>query len=691
MIVGAFTNKLLPRVLFQVLPATILVLLGIGYFSNEIVNETALDQRKVRLEHIATQSASTINLGLKNVISTAESLAVNNLVTNSLFDINERDHYILTFFQSLQAPGSTDAHMSLTDYRGRVIASNIAGKDYNNLPWIAKVMNGQRVVKINADGMIVAVPVLISGLPEGTIVIEYDQSNLADLLELPILADAYSIETTDGVPIYSSNKAFTSPSSIKNDHNAQSGWIPASADIAGFPSLRLYVGDTLETTLAPVRRQELFLFLGIFLSVVAVTIGIVVTALKVVNPILHFMKGVDRVAGSAGLAFRMKPFGSEEFQGLTKSFNNMLTQVESMTTSRDYVDSLLNSMNEFMLVLSPDGTIQTGNRAFEKFLGCELDKLDTRKITSLLSGDWNELVALASSDGPPIERRLKNINRKTIPVMISASFVHKGRQKLDDIILVLNDVTQQAQAKVEREQYVDDLERSNADLEQFAYVASHDLKAPLRAIDKLAQFIDEDSSEDLSEDSRNNIKLLRGRVGRLDSLLGDLLEYAQTGRDEDNVTLVNTKNLVDEVVELLNPPESVQINVSSALPEIPSNRTPLTQIFHNLIGNAIKHNDPDNAKIDINCRDIGTHFEFQVADNGEGISEKYHEKIFQMFQTLKRRDEVEGSGIGLAVVDKLVRNNGGKIKVISTDGERGTTFQFTWKKRALTKEHKNAA
>lgn len=691
MIGGAFTNKLLPRVLIQVLPATIIVLLGIGYFSNRVVNETTLDQHRVRLEHIAAQSSTTINLSLKNVIGVAETLAVNDLVTNSLVDISERDHYILTFFQSLRAPGSADARISLADYRGRVIASNKIGKSYKNLSWITTVMKGERVVEINADGMTVAVPVLISGLPEGVIIIEYDKLSLAGLLELPILADAYSIETTDGIPIFSSNKAFTSPSNIKSNHNAESEWIPASASIADFPSLRLHVGDTLESTLAAVKRQESFLILTIFLSVIAVTIGVVMTALMVVNPILHFMKGVERVRGSGGLAYRMEPFGSEEFQVLTRRFNNMLTQVESMTTSRDYVDSLLNSMNEFMLVLSPDGVIQTGNRAFEKFLGCKLDELDVRNVTSLLSGDWNELVALAESDDPPIERRLKNLNSRTIPVLISASLVHQGKQKSDDIILIFNDITQQAQAKAEREQYVGDLERSNADLEQFAYVASHDLKAPLRAIDKLAQFIDEDSSEDLSEDSRNNIKLLRGRVSRLDSLLGDLLEYAQTGRDEDNITLVDTKGLVDEVVELLNPPESVQINVSGSLPRMPSNRTPLSQIFHNLIGNAIKHNDPNDAKIDITCRDIGTHFEFQVADNGEGISEKYHGKIFQMFQTLKRRDEVEGSGIGLAVVDKLVRNNGGKIKVKSTDGERGTTFQFTWKKQVLTKENQDAA
>ncbi len=237
----------------------------------------------------------------------------------------------------------------------------------------------------------------------------------------------------------------------------------------------------------------------------------------------------------------------------------------------------------------------------------------------------------------------------------------------------------------------EDLARSNADLEQFAYVASHDLKAPLRAIDKLAQFIDEDSFDDLSEDSRSNIRLLRGRVGRLDSLLAGLLRYAQTGRDEKQTVPFDTGALVREVVDLLNPPASIRIDISKNLPQITSNPTPLQQIFHNLIGNAIKHHDQDDGTIKIICRESDSHLEFQVSDDGPGISEKYHGKIFQMFQTLKRRDEVEGSGIGLAVVEKLVRNNGGEITVKSSAGERGTTFCFTWKKQQHFGEDKNAA
>ena len=691
MIRTIFSNKLLPRVLIQVLPPTIIVLLAIAYFAAQIVNETTLTERSNRLQRIAVQSSTAVALRLNNIIAIAETLAANDLIVNSIVDTIERDRYILTLFQSLRVPGSADAHLSLTDYRGRVIASNTPGANYTDLPWIATAMEGKRVVKINASGMIVAAPILIAGASEGAIVIEYGKNALADLFKMPIQAEAYSIETSDGSVIHSSNTVFTSPGKSNHLSSTDNEWISASTEVTEFSNLNLYVGDTMESALAPVKQEELFLLLAILLSIVAVTIGIVITAVKVINPIIHFMKGVKHVGDSAELTYRMKPFGSDEFQMLTKRFNTMLSHVESMTTSRDYVDSLLNSMNEFMLVVSPGGEIQRGNRALEKFLECRVEELATRDITSFISGAWDELTALAGSEKPPVERRLINHNSDVIPVLVSVSLLRQGGKSSENLILVLNDITSQILAKEEHDRYVEDLERSNSDLEQFAYVASHDLKAPLRAIDKLAQFIDEDSFEALSEDSRSNIKLLRGRVGRLDSLLGGLLRYAQTGRDEEDIALVDTRALVSEVVELINPLTSIRVNISNDLPHITCNRTPLQQIFHNLIGNAIKHHDLDDGTIEISSRESDSHIEFKVSDDGPGISEKYHTKIFQMFQTLKRRDEVEGSGIGLAVVEKLVRNNGGKITVNSSAGERGATFCFTWKKHKHFEEEKNAA
>lgn len=235
------------------------------------------------------------------------------------------------------------------------------------------------------------------------------------------------------------------------------------------------------------------------------------------------------------------------------------------------------------------------------------------------------------------------------------------------------------------------LQKSNVELEQFAYVASHDLKAPLRAIDSLAELIEDDVGDNLTAESRTHLAMLRGRSKRLKMLLESLLEYARIGRDDVSFSEVDSHALLREVVELLNPPAGIKVEVPGNLPSFETNSVPLQQIFQNLIGNSIKHHDRKQGLIEIACRDLGSHFEFEVRDDGPGISAKYHDKIFKMFQTLKRRDETEGSGMGLAIVEKLVQENGGAISVISPLGDRGSSFTFTWQKINFIEERLNAA
>jgi len=697
--VGFGSNKLLPRVLIQVLPATIAVLFAIGVYTTRIVSETMLETHQSRLERVAAQSTSAIALGLRNIADTADTLAANDLVINSLFDASERDYYIPTLFQSLRIPGPGQARVTLTDYRGRRIASNTPKITYANAPWIASVMEGHRLIDFTGNGMIIAVPVSYANSPEGVIVIEYDARGLADLLKLPVQADAYTIHTADDGIIYSSDAAFASVGHANPNPLMEGDWISVEAPVAGFPNLRLHVGDRLVTVLAPAARQESYLMLTIFLSLLAVTISIVVTAVKVIKPIKLFMAGVESVGASADLSYRMEPVGSDEFRRLTTSFNNMLSRLENMTISRDYVDSVLNSMNEFMVVVSPQGKIQSGNRAMAQILDCTADDLVDQDISKFISGgDWDELKELDTNGQSMVERTLMAAQNSAIPVLVSVSPLRQSDGIAFSLILVLSDITAQKTAEAMLEQHIKDLnrfntdlERSNTDLEQFAYVASHDLKAPLRAIDNLAGWIEEDIGEQMPDDSREHMKLLRGRINRLEALLSGLLEYSRTGRDEIEPAWINSHALVQEVTELLSPPDSIQVNISQDMPHLFSAQTPLQQVFHNLIGNAIKHHDRENGIIEVTCRDLGSQFEFAVIDDGPGIPEKYHERVFQMFQTLKRRDEVEGSGIGLAVVEKLVRANGGSVTVALRGTGRGTEFRFTWEKHEPLMGGKHAA
>lgn len=227
--------------------------------------------------------------------------------------------------------------------------------------------------------------------------------------------------------------------------------------------------------------------------------------------------------------------------------------------------------------------------------------------------------------------------------------------------------------------YSDELKRSNDELDRFAYVASHDLKAPLRAVDNLASWIEEDSG-DLDDASRRHLAQMRQRVGRMDRLLDDLLLYSRAGRVHGDVGPVALVPLVEEVIDLLAPPPGFRFEIAGDPLTLETARIPLEQCLRNLIGNAVKHADRESGTVSVTWRACGEFIEFAVTDDGPGIAPEYHERIFEMFQVLRPRDEVEGSGMGLAVIRKTVDGYGGRVTLESEPG-RGSTFRFTWPRR----------
>ncbi len=223
------------------------------------------------------------------------------------------------------------------------------------------------------------------------------------------------------------------------------------------------------------------------------------------------------------------------------------------------------------------------------------------------------------------------------------------------------------------------LKKRNQELDQFAYVVSHDLKAPLRAIANLSTWIEEDLSDKLTDETQHQMNLLRGRVHRMEALIEGLLQYSRVGRINNTKESVNVSKLLGEIIDSLAPPPTFTVEVSPGMPLLFTERLLLGQVFSNLIGNAIKHNRRTDGRVHISVQDLGDFYEFAVADNGPGIAPQYHEKIFVIFSTLEARDKVENTGIGLSLVKKIVENQGGTIQVESRDGE-GATFRFTWPK-----------
>ena len=221
-----------------------------------------------------------------------------------------------------------------------------------------------------------------------------------------------------------------------------------------------------------------------------------------------------------------------------------------------------------------------------------------------------------------------------------------------------------------------ELARSNAELDQFAYIASHDLRAPLRAIDNLAAWIQEDVRGMLPEASERHIALLRSRVSRMEHLLDSLLAYSRVGRTKAAPEAIATKALVQDTIDLVAPPTGFVFTLDGRFPTVHASRAPLEVVFRNLIGNAIKHHHKPSGHITVSARSRGGWAEFAITDDGPGIEPAFRERVFGLFQTLRPRDEVEGSGMGLAIVRKTVEAQGGTVMIESDP--RGTTFRFTW-------------
>jgi PAS domain S-box-containing protein len=268
--------------------------------------------------------------------------------------------------------------------------------------------------------------------------------------------------------------------------------------------------------------------------------------------------------------------------------------------------------------------------------------------------------------------------------------------KTDDGLLILSaivDITERKRAEEAMRRFNEILERrvsertaqlesANKELEDFAYAASHDLKAPLRVIDNASKWLEEDLQQHLTPETREHMALLRGRVGRMERLLDDLLEYSRIGRTKDArySDIVSGDVLLDDVLAGLPLPEGFTIQVSPGFSGIQAPRMPLEQILRNLIDNALKHHDKKQGRIEVSVRDEDTNYAFAVTDDGPGIPPQYHEQIFKTFHTLKPRDQVEGSGMGLAIVRKNIEVFGGTLNLESSAGH-GSTFHFTWPKQ----------
>lgn len=235
---------------------------------------------------------------------------------------------------------------------------------------------------------------------------------------------------------------------------------------------------------------------------------------------------------------------------------------------------------------------------------------------------------------------------------------------------------EQDRAKKKLAKLIEDLKSANKELKDFAYVVSHDLKAPLRAIKTLADWLVTDYTDKLDQDGKEQIDLLISRVDRMHKLIDGVLQYSRIGRKKDTPVYIDLNDLMPQIIDSLAPPDNIKIEIKNNLPAIFAEKSGIFRIFQNLLSNAVKYMDKTSGHIEVVSFEQQNYWKFAVTDNGPGIEPKNFEKIFQIFQTLTPKDQNESTGVGLTIVKKIIETYGGRIWVEARPAD-GCTFWFT--------------
>jgi PAS domain S-box-containing protein len=335
---------------------------------------------------------------------------------------------------------------------------------------------------------------------------------------------------------------------------------------------------------------------------------------------------------------------------------------------------------DLMCVAGLDGYFKRVNPAFQRVLGYTPEELMSCQFIDFVHEDDREatLSEVANLAGGAVTVDFENRYRTKSGdyrwlAWRSAPMVDRGL-----IFAVARDITQSKHDRELLARRTDELARSNADLEQFAYVASHDLRTPLRSVITLVGFIEEDLGDSIPARSKEHLTELRRRVLAMRALTDDLLVYSQAGRQVEEVVQVEVAELVREVVFLLDPPSGFEVVTSGEMPTLETVRGPLEQVLRNLVGNAIKHHDRDTGRMTISVADRGPFWEFVVSDDGPGMAAADRERAFQV-RRFKTRPDAKSTGMGLAIVQRIVAGFGGTVIVDPGEG-RGATFRFSWPK-----------
>lgn len=379
--------------------------------------------------------------------------------------------------------------------------------------------------------------------------------------------------------------------------------------------------------------------------------------------------------------------GERYFQTIIRDVSLQVKAEEDLKKSVAQFKALFDFAPNAMLISRAGKPIQI-NYAFEEMFGYGLEDLSKLSIAKFTHPEDRHLhrgleAQLKQNLIPKfsLEKRYIKKNGEVLHGIVNVTRIRGVKNNHDFYINQIVDITQLKKVEQKSQAQLLELEKINKELDKFAYVVSHDLKAPLRGISTLATFIEEDIAAGEYEDISENLSLLKNRISRMGNLITGILDFSRAGKNMDDKESIDFGQLVKDTIELLNPPSNVQIEITHTLPTVHSIKISLQQIIQNILSNAIKYNDKAIMKIWVNFQEEEQTYIFSFKDNGPGIPLAYHEKIFEIFQTLQPRDRVESTGVGLSIVKKNIESLGGRIWLESEEGQ-GATFFFSLPKKS---------
>jgi PAS domain S-box-containing protein len=366
----------------------------------------------------------------------------------------------------------------------------------------------------------------------------------------------------------------------------------------------------------------------------------------------------------------------------TLNFLNDITEQRMAEEEIAKFKIIFDNANYGITSIDENGRIEYINKYYANVLGYDQQEVIGKKLSMFYHNDQQEKLDIINQkleeSGSYSAMEVWHIRKdgSVFPMLMNGNVIMNAAGQKSFTATSAIDITDRKKYEQVQSQLFEELEDVNDELQNFAYVVSHDLKAPLRAISTLANWISTDYSDKFDDEGKEQIHLLMNRVKRMHDLIDGILEYSRVGRINEEKVEVDLNESLKQVIDIIAPPSHIKIKVVDKLPTIYFEATRISQVFQNLLSNAIKFMDKPKGKIKIGCKTRKDHWEFYVSDNGPGIEEKHFSKIFKIFQTLQPRDEFESTGIGLTLIKKIITMYEGKIWLESKVGE-STTFYFT--------------